>query len=623
MMQLLRKKTKAIMIVVAAAFIIGFIFLQLGVGTGTKQQQVMNIGSVNGIEITYNDFYEMQNNLITQLRQQGREDISEEEHERIEQQTWGELVFQILIQQEIERRNIEITDEEVSEQLVNNPPDFIRNSESFQTDGQFDHELYLQMLQAPENKQFANTLENWIRQTLPRVKLSNQIALGVTFSDDALLQHYRENMERVKVGYAFFDPVSLKKEMENTEEPLEEDELLPMEDDPYQPSMEEIRSYYDTHLDDFKDEERASLQYIEITSSPIKRDTTNAKDKAAALMERISVGEDFSNLARDFSEDRATADKGGDLGFLGRGEMLVPLEEVVFSMETGQVSEPILTSWGWHIVKLEDKREGDKGEEVRIRHILVPIKMGIATRDSVFGLVRGVLNDVRDQTGTFEEITASHNVPVKVTQPFTRNDYIPELGPVMNEAADFAFSQEDKAVSTSISRMGKIFVLRNNQRFPERTRTIEEVQSEIEHILSTEKKMVTAKEMADALLSEAKLKGSLKEAAAASGIEYRETQPFSRQDYVPGIGRSNTFIGHAHATSVGEISGPVNAENGYFVIEVLERKDIDAETFEKEKDQFRTELISRLRSNAFEQWYTSLLQEAEIVDNRLLFSYID
>ncbi len=622
MMQLLRRKTKAIMIVVAAAFIIGFIFLQLGVGTGTRQQtQVMNVGSVNGVDITYNDFYDMQNNIIMQLKQQGREDLTDEEYERVEQQTWNELVFQILIQQEIDRRKIKITDEEVTEQLINNPPDFIRNSDSFQIEGQFDQELYVQMLQAPENKQFAATLENWIRHTLPRVKLSNQIALGVSFSDAAILEQYRESREKVKVGYAFLDPASLDKDPEKAQESIEDEELLPMEEDPFQPSLEEIRSYYESHLDKFKEEERVSLQYIEISSSPTKKDTTDARGKAVALIERIDSGEDFADLARDFSEDRSTADKGGDLGFLGKGEMLAPLESVVFSMKPGEVSDPILTSWGWHIVRVEDRREGERGEEIRLRHILIPVKMSLATRDSVYGLVRGFLGDIRDQAGTFEEVAARRGIPVKSTRPFTKTEYIPELGPVMSEAAEFAFSQEDKAVSTSITRMGKIFVFRENEKFPERTITLEEARGEVENTLSSEKRMARAKELAEALLSDAKLKGSLKEAAAASGTSYRETQPFTRQDYVPGVGRLNAFIGCAHALPVGEIGGPVETEKGCYVIEALERKDIDMGVFEQEKAKFEKELVSRYRSNAFERWYSSLLEEADIVDNRLFFAY--
>ena len=98
--------------------------------------------------------------------------------------------------------------------------------------------------------------------------------------------------------------------------------------------------------------------------------------------------------------------------------------------------------------------------------------------------------------------------------------------------------------------------------------------------------------------------------AAASGIEYRETQLFNRQDYVPGVGRSNAFIGHAHALSVGEISGPLDTENGYYVIEVLERKEIDTESFEKEKG--RVAVLALSESRKF-QLTLELLPDADAV----------
>ena len=107
MMRLLRKKTKAIMIIVAVSFVVGFIFLQLGVGTGGRSvQQAVYVGKVNGVEISFNDFQNMLNNIIVQLRQQGRDDLTDEEYDRVENQAWNEIVFNILIQQEINKRGI-------------------------------------------------------------------------------------------------------------------------------------------------------------------------------------------------------------------------------------------------------------------------------------------------------------------------------------------------------------------------------------------------------------------------------------------------------------------------------------------------------------------------------------
>ncbi len=622
-MQLLRKKTKIIMIIVAAAFLVGFIFLQLGVGTGSRtnrQTVATNIGEINGVEISYNDFYDLQNNMAQQLKNQGKDDLSQEDYDRIEEQTWDQLVFQILIQQEIKRRGITVSDEEVRDYLLNNPPDFIRSNENFQVDGKFSQEQYEAILNAPENRQFAANLESWVRQTLPQIKLSKQITEGIHFSDSALLQEYKEREEKVKVGYVFFDPSSLEGEDESQAKDGGE-ELLPRENNPYQPTLKEIRSYYDAHKKEFSDPERAVLQYIKLSVNPTSKDTTEARKKALALAERSRKGEDFSGLAKEYSDDVATADKGGDLGYIKKGEMLPALEKAAFSMKTGETSDPILTPRGWHILRVEDRRGRDNNKEVQVRHILIPIRTSLATRDSIYGIVRNILGDIRDNQSDFEAVTALQQVPVKTTNPFTKNDFLPELGPISREASSFAFSQDVGAVSQSITRMGQVFVLRISRKIPERIRPLEEVQGNIEDLLSREKKMAVLIEKASKLLSEAKEYGSLKAAAASEGDKYHEPPPFTLRDRVPGVGQDNTFIGYAHGLPVGTIGGPVRTDRGCYLIEVLERKGVDMAEFEKAKEDLRKELVNRAKSTAFERWYTSLLQEAKIEDNRLLLGY--
>jgi peptidyl-prolyl cis-trans isomerase D len=609
------------MIIVAASFVGGFIFLQLGVGTGGRRvQPQINVGVINGVEINYNSYYDVQNSIISQIRASGKDDLTEEDYDRIEQQTWNELVFEILIQQEIERRGIEVTDEEVWDFLLNNPPEFIRANEIFHVNGQFDPGEYRRIIEAPEMQPQTEGLKEWVRQMLPRLKLNNQVTLGIHFSDASLLRIYRERKEQVKVGYVFFDPASLDRN-NGTAETIREEELLPVEDDPYRPSKDEVMSYYKAHEQEFVDPERVTLQYIELSTRPTKKDTLEAKNRAVALVERIQRGEDFGEIAREFSSDLSTSDQGGDLGYLKRGEMLSAMENVVFSMEVGEVSDPILTPRGWHIVKVDDRREEDKGEELKIRHILLPIKISLATRDSVYGLVRSLFDDIREEAGTFEQIAAKYNLSLKVTSPFTKNDFIPELGSVMNEASNFAFSRDVEAVSHSITRAGRVIVLRILEKTPERNLTFEEARAEITDILSNENKMEAVGEKADSILSEAIQNGSLRETAEANEIDYQVTPLFSRNDFVPNIGRGNAFVGYAHTLPEGTIGGPVKTERGYYLIEVLERKGIDMEAFEAAKEDLRTELINREKASAFERWLSNIIEDAEIEDNRFFFGY--
>jgi len=622
MMRLLREKTKIIMIIVAVSFLVGFIFFQLGVGGGGGRTDLSlrNVGVINDVEITYTVFQEMQNTIVQQLKEQGREDISDEEYAFIEEQAWNQLVYQILIQQEIDRRGIRVTDEEVRDFLINSPPEFIRTNESFQVNGIFSRERYLEFINAPEYREIVASLEGSVRENLPRIKLVNQFSLGTNFSDAELLQEYRDRKAEVRVGYVFFDPGLLAGDARDRDAGNAVD-LLPAQEDPYQPAEEEIASYYREHREDFKDKERATLQYLSLSTVPTRKDTVEARDRAAELAVRIRNGEDFSALAQDLSADPSTADKGGDLGFLRKGEMLLALENVAFSLKSGEVSDPVRTPLGWHIVKVEERRGRTDKEEVHLRHILVPIKMSLANRDSLYGLVRDIFTDLRGGETGFTEVADRHHIAVKTTASFSETDFVQELAPIMREAAEFAFSRDAGAVSHSITRQGTIYILRIDRKDPERSLTLDEARAEIASLLSTEKKMAVLKENAESLLAEARGKGGLKEAAAAAGLEYRVTPPFTRKISVPGIGRQNAFVGYAHTLPAGAIGGPVKTDNGYYLIEVLERKEIDLQAFEKTKEELRKELITRAKSEAFDRWLSSMREEAEIEDNRLLFGY--
>jgi peptidyl-prolyl cis-trans isomerase D len=449
--------------------------------------------------------------------------------------------------------------------------------------------------------------------------LNNQISLGIHLSDAALLRVYKERKEMVKAGYILFDPAEL--DGDDTQVTAGEEDSLPLEDDPYLPSESEIAAHYETHKNELLDEESVVLQYIELSTAPTARDTLDARNKTLSLIERLNRNEDFATLAEEFSTDFATAVNGGDLGYLRRGEMLSALENVAFSMETGHISDPILTPRGWHIVNVEDRRTGERGEEIKIRHILIPIKVSLATRDSVYGQVREIFNDMRENKASFEEILASHNIAVKTTAPFTKNDFIPELAPIMKEASEFAFSRKVRAVSHSISRAGKVYVLRISEKNPERIRPLDEARADIEEFLKNEKRLEVLRGEAESVLAEAIKMGSLKDAAESMDLEYNETPLFSRNDFIPNVGRNNAFTGHAHALPQDKISEPVKTERGYYLIEILERKEVDMALFEEAKEDLKTELLNRERASVFERWISSLLEEAEVEDNRLFFGY--
>ncbi|MBM4145676.1 MAG: peptidylprolyl isomerase [Nitrospira sp.] len=151
----------------------------------------------------------------------------------------------------------------------------------------------------------------------------------------------KEQLELLKDNYIAIE--YLKKEVTNKVEVSEED----------------IKAYYESHKDEFKTPEMVRSRHILIKTDPSASDNDKkkAKEKAGEILKKIKAGEDFAKLASDVSDDTGSKPKGGELGFFPKGRMVTPFEDAAFSLKPGEVSEIVETQFGYHIIKVEEKKE--------------------------------------------------------------------------------------------------------------------------------------------------------------------------------------------------------------------------------------------------------------------------
>lgn len=134
-------------------------------------------------------------------------------------------------------------------------------------------------------------------------------------------------------------------------------------------SSREVKEFYQSYKDSLPEQpESAKLSQILLKIEPSQKTLDSLKDFASTILVRAKAGEDFSELAKRYSED-PSAKQGGDLGFLKKGEILPEFEMRAFSLKPGEISDLVQTSLGYHIIKLEEKKE----EEIHVRHILIKI----------------------------------------------------------------------------------------------------------------------------------------------------------------------------------------------------------------------------------------------------------
>ena len=310
LMKLLRERTHVVMIILVFAFV-GLIGLEWGAdmtGRGPGGQNA--VGSINGESVSYEEMrFEVERQQEIDRQQQGGS-VDEFRRREIINEVWDRRVNLTLLEQAIGRQGISVTDAEILEAIRTNPPEYIRQQEMFQTDGEFDQTKYLQALNDPAVEGWT-FLEDQYRMMLPRQKLVNRVVSGARVTDLEVRRAFVNQNERLTARYLLFDP---------------EDQVV----EPESITDEDVAAYYSANPDAFLEEDRVSLSYVLIPKQPSVADSQRVERQINELYDRLVEGADFETLARDFSEDTSNASEGGDLGFFGRNAMVPEFETAAF-----------------------------------------------------------------------------------------------------------------------------------------------------------------------------------------------------------------------------------------------------------------------------------------------------
>lgn len=595
MLQSMRRNTKIIMLVVALAFV-GLMVFQWGmdISGGTSPVNVGEVGSVNGQGISYQLWNRSFRNYADQAREQKGGPLNDRELALVEQQAWNQLVNQILIEQELKRRGIEVTDEEVRLAFQTSPPPWLIQNELFQTDGQFDYEKYQQFFSGPAvDPNLLLQIEQYYRSVLPQARLIERITSGIYVSDSELWNLYRDRNERIRVEYVVIDPETR------------------IDDDQVTVSDAELQEYYRENREDFQQPATADVSLVQISRTPGPADSAAVLERAREIRERNIEGEDFASLAREFSADPGTAESGGDLGWFGRGDMTPAFEEAAMALDSGEISDPVLTQFGYHLIKVEEKED----ERIRASHILLPIRLSGQSEDDLLGRVdrmeaialRAGLSAAIDSLGLeSRRITLSKG-----------SDFVPGIG-AFPPAPTWAFHD-----STRVGELSPVYETRDGfhvfellGRQPETYLTFEDALPSIRRRVVLGKKKETASRMAREMADEIATGASLEEVAASRGLAVRTTEPFNRMEFVPGLGQANAAVGAGFGLDEGELAGPVEADDRFFLIELVERQPASREVFEQQKEGMRAQLIRQREESALDEWLAELREEATIEDWR-------
>ncbi|MEX0856021.1 MAG: peptidyl-prolyl cis-trans isomerase [Gemmatimonadota bacterium] len=599
-MRQMRQNTKIIMLVTALAFVALMVF-EWGMdasgrtGGGT-------LGRVGGTAVSVEAYQNTYNSLYEQAQRSQAQAISTAQNRELEEMAWTEVVNQILIQNELVRRGIRVSDEEILEAAQFSPPPQFQSDPAFLNEaGQFDLARYREYLgQAGQDPVFLQQLEQYYREVIPRDKLARQVTSGIFVSDAELWERWRATREEAEVTALVVDPE------------------LRIPDSAVEVTDSEVEDYYRANREEFDVPARAQVRYVYMDMAPTAADTASVLARAEAARDEIRAGAAFAEVARRLSDDPGTAELGGEMGSWGRGELIEDIEEVAFALPVGEVSDPIATPFGYHLLDVTAREEDEAGEErVTVRHILFEVRR---TDESEIGLFTQAdsLESLASRV-SFEEAAQQFGLEIRTGEITEEAAFLDGVGSA-DDAQDWIFLDQEGpgAVSPLFESVDAFYMVEILGQEPAGTLTLDEVADEIERQLRSQRKAELALEELTGWAQE--IRGgsvTLEALSERVGIDPVQTGTFTRQDLVPELGLETPAVGAAFGGPVGEVVGPFRADQGRLaLIRVDERTEPSREVWEAQREAQRMQVTAEIQQERLGRWVEGLRETTRIIDNR-------
>lgn len=617
---------KVLLVGVALSFVIGFGVLPT---LRDKQGEGFVVAQVGDRRVTRGEWNRAYQNMLSSYRQIYQDRFSDEmaKQLRLRDKALDNLINQALLLQEAEHMNLVVSDEELQE--------IIRSLPYFQKEGRFDKQQYLRLLGM--NRLNPSEFETLQREELLIRRLQEIIEGTVKVSEEELWDQYGLEKEEVSLGAVVIDPEEFEDAVEVTEEDLrqyfektKEDYLTPEKAkvkyvyfpfDDYRDQVKvytgDIEDYYNLHHDEFSHPEELHLRHILLrVASPGDEALVQEKSKILeGLRERIEKGEDFAQLAKAHSED-TSAGNGGDLGYLKRGELVPEVEAAAFSLKPGEVSGIVSSSYGLHLLKVEEYRAADVDplDEVSdgiMEKLTEEKSWRLARRKAEEFIWEAKKGDVFNRPASEEQ----EGAVVKETGFFSRGEEVSSLGGPEPAFQTTAFLLEEGNMSEAVKGAKGYYILHLIERKSPEVLLFDQAKDRVEKRFRTYRSKDLAEEKAEAVMEMAGKGKNLDEIAAEEGLSTLDTGAFTRQrTYVPRIGVSPELVAAAFSLSEANplADRPYEINGKLYVVRMKEHKLPERAAFLAEKDDFKKKQKQRKGQEVFNQWLSELRELSDV-----------
>lgn len=619
----MRRTSKYFLIAVVVTFIASLAYFGATQDKGVREWVV----SVNGEQVSAATYQRVYRAAVEQYRQVFKErwndDLVRSLH--LQEQVLERLVAERLLLQRAAAEGLPVTDEELADQITRIP--------AFQENGRFSRDRYLQLLARAQLTSAG--FEDDLRADLLRQKLQTLVSDGVRVSEAEARQHWEVERQRVRAAYLLVTPAVAAESVAVGDAELEAyykahpAEFTPPERRrvlvatvpaaglPVPPVTDaDIETAFKERRGQFEQPTRARVAHILVRVPTVggSEAEDKARARAEAALQRVRGGADFAQVAREASEDTATAARGGELGLVAPGELVPEFDKVVFGLKKGEVVGPIRTPYGYHVIKgleiLPASKKDLKEVTPTLRATLQAEGQLRALRDRAQEVQQALL-----RAPDFAAEAKKRGLAVREIGPLARTDAVEGIGRV-SEASEAMFGLAPDGVSAAVKVPEGYAVFRLLERQPAQLAPLDRVRAEVARAVRRQKGQEAAQAKARQL-AEGWRKGEDPRALAKrEGAIFGEAGPLSRAEPLADRELGQAIGPVALALPEGGVGEPAPSATGIYVVKAVARERPDPAEFDKARKDVETRLLQQKRGQAWQAWVGALRAPAKIEVNR-------
>jgi len=380
-------------------------------------------------------------------------------------------------------------------------------------------------------------------------------------------------------------------------------------------SQDDLRSYYEQNREQYRVPEQIKVSHIWI-KMPLPGDDGKVDDKKVAeaqhraedLSKQLKSGAKFEDVAKKYSEDTGSANAGGSLGWIGKGQMTPEFEKAANALAKGQISDVVKSIDGYHIIRLDDKQDAHVKPLDEVKAQFEPMLKQQKAQQLGQRLAEALLKDAQTESIGFDAAAAKQGVPAITSDFFARRDMLPGLGPAP-QFMDAVFSQPEKSPPNVASASQGTVVFQLLGVKPAATPSFEEIRTRVEDEFKNEQSRTLLMQKVQELSDRAKASHDLKRAARELGANMKTSDLVLPDGQVPEVGSMSGQASVAFTMKPGDISGPISSGSDAVVLSVLENQTPTDADFAGKRDQIRDTLLQTKQQERFALFVSNLVDQ--------------